>query len=217
VIRVSDRTIKAMLVDDHAVVRMGFRLLLQGTSDIQVVAEANSGEEAVRMYPEVRPNVVVMDISMPGIGGLEAIGRILAREPAARILVLSGHEDVMHARRVLKAGAAGYLTKRSAAEELIQAIRQVDQGKTYLEPSIAQQMAVQQLSGQKNPVDMLSEKEFKVFLALARGQSVQEIADIMSLSPRTIGTHLYNIKQKLGASNSAELAIIAIRAGLMEP
>jgi two-component system invasion response regulator UvrY len=217
VIRVSDRTIKAMLVDDHAVVRMGFRLLLQGTSDIQVVAEANSGEEAVRLYPEVRPNVVVMDISMPGIGGLEAIGRILAREPAARILVLSGHEDVMHARRVLKAGAAGYLTKRSAAEELIQAIRQVDQGKTYLEPSIAQQMAVQQLSGQKNPVDMLSEKEFKVFLALARGQSVQEIADIMSLSPRTIGTHLYNIKQKLGASNSAELAIIAIRAGLMEP
>jgi len=215
--RVSDRTIKAMLVDDHAVVRMGFRLLLQGTSDIQVVAEANSGEEAVRLYPEVRPNVVVMDISMPGIGGLEAIGRILAREPAARILVLSGHEDVMHARRVLKAGAAGYLTKRSAAEELIQAIRQVDRGKTYLEPSIAQQMAVQQLSGQKNPVDMLSEKEFKVFLALARGQSVQEIADIMSLSPRTIGTHLYNIKQKLGASNSAELAIIAIRAGLMEP
>ena len=213
----SERTIRVMLVDDHAVVRMGFRLLLQGTTDIQVAAEANSGEEAVRMYPEVHPDVAVMDISMPGIGGLEAIGRILAREPAARILVLSAHEDVMHARRVLKAGAVGYLTKRSAAEELIQAIRQVDQGKTYLEASIAQQMAVQQLSGQKNPVDMLSEKEFKVFLALARGQSVQEIADIMSLSPRTIGTHLYNIKQKLGASNSAELAIIAIRAGLMEP
>jgi two-component system invasion response regulator UvrY len=214
---VPDRIVRVMLVDDHAVVRMGFRLLLQGTSDIQVAGEANSGEEAVRLYPEVRPNVVVMDISMPGIGGLEAIGRILAREPAARILVLSAHEDVMHARRVLKAGAVGYLTKRSAAEELIQAIRQVDQGKTYLESSIAQQMAVQQLNGQKNPLDMLSEKEFKVFLALARGQSVQEIADVMSLSPRTIGTHLYNIKQKLGASNSAELAIIAIRAGLIEP
>jgi two-component system invasion response regulator UvrY len=213
----TERTIKAMLVDDHAVVRMGFRLLLQGTSDIEVVAEASSGEEAVRLFTEARPDVAVMDISMPGIGGLEAIARILAREPAARILVLSGHEDVMHARRVLKAGAAGYLTKRSAAEELIQAIRQVDQGKTYLEPSIAQQMAVQQLSGQKSPVDMLSEKEFKVFLALARGRSVQEIADIMSLSPRTIGTHLYNIKQKLGAANSAELAIIAIRAGLIEP
>ena len=209
--------IRVMLVDDHAVVRMGFRLLLQGTADIQVSAEAESGEDAVRLFGEVRPEVVVMDISMPGIGGLEAIGRILAREPAARILVLSGHEDAMHARRVLKAGAVGYLTKRSAAEELIQAIRQVHQGKTYLEPGIAQQLAVQQLTGDKSPVDMLSEKEFKVFLALAKGQSVAEIAQVMSLSPRTVGTHLYNIKQKLGAANSAELAIIAMRAGLMEP
>jgi two-component system invasion response regulator UvrY len=212
-----DRTLRVMLVDDHAVVRMGFRLLLQGTPDIEVVAEADSGEEAVRQFPEVRPDVVVMDISMPGIGGPEAIGRILAREPSARILVLSAHEDVMHARRVLKAGAAGYLTKRSAAEALIQAIRQVAHGKTFLEGSIAQQLAMQQLSGEKSPVDTLSEKEFKVFLALAKGRSVAEIAEVMSLSPRTIGTHLYNIKQKLGASNQAELAIIAIRSGLVEP
>ena len=209
--------IGVMLVDDHAVVRMGFRLLLEGSADIKVVAEADSGEEACRKFPEVRPDVVVMDISMPGIGGLEAIDRILAREPAARILVLSAHEDAMHARRVLKAGAAGYLTKRSAAEALMQAIRQVHQGKTFLEPEIAQQMAVQQVNGERNPLDMLSEKEFKVFLALAKGQSVAEIARVLSLSPRTIGTHLYNIKQKLGASNSAELAIIAIRAGLLEP
>jgi two-component system invasion response regulator UvrY len=206
-----------MLVDDHAVVRMGFRLLLESSPDIKVVAEAESGEDAVRRFAEVRPDVVVMDISMPGIGGLEAIDRILAKDPGAKILVLSAHEDAMHARRVLKAGAAGYLTKRSAAEELIQAIRQVRQGKTFLEPEIAQQLAMQQLSGNRNPLDTLSEKEFKVFLALAKGQSVQEIAEVMSLSPRTVGTHLYNIKQKLGASNSAELAIIAIRAGLVEP
>jgi two-component system invasion response regulator UvrY len=210
-------TTNVMLVDDHAVVRMGFRLLLEGSTDIKVVGEAESGEEACRKYPELRPDVVVMDISMPGIGGLEAIDRILAREPSARILVLSAHEDAMHARRVLKAGAAGYLTKRSAAEALIQAIRQVQQGKTFLEPEIAQQLAMQQLNGDRNPLDMLSEKEFKVFLSLAKGQSVAEIAEVMSLSPRTIGTHLYNIKQKLGASNSAELAIIAIRAGLLEP
>lgn len=208
---------KVMLVDDHAVVRMGFRLLLEGSPDIKVVAEADSGEEAVRRFAEIKPDVVVMDISMPGIGGLEAIDRILAKDPGVRILVLSAHEDAMHARRVLKAGAAGYLTKRSAAEALIQAIRQVHQGKTFLEPEIAQQLAMQQLSGQRNPLDTLSEKEFKVFLALAKGQSVQDIAEVMSLSPRTIGTHLYNIKQKLGASNSAELAIIAIRAGLVEP
>ena len=215
--QMANGTINVMLVDDHAVVRMGFRLLLEGSSDIKVVGEAESGEEACRKYPELKPDVVVMDISMPGIGGIEAVDRILAREPAARILVLSAHEDAMHARRVLKAGAAGYLTKRSAAEALMQAIRQVHQGKTFLEPEIAQQLAMQQLNGERNPVDMLSEKEFKVFLALAKGQSVAEIAEIMSLSPRTIGTHLYNIKQKLGASNSAELAIIAIRAGLLTP
>jgi len=209
--------IAVMLVDDHAVVRMGFRLLIDGASDMKVVAEADSGEDALRWVEEARPDVVVMDISMPGIGGLEAVRRILAKEPSARILVLSAHEDAMHARRVLKAGALGYLTKRSAAEALLQAIRQVGLGKTFLEPQIAQQLALQQLSGAPDPLDTLSEKEFKVFLALARGESVQEIAQVMSLSPRTVGTHLYNIKQKLGASNSAELAIMAVRAGLLTP
>jgi len=212
-----DQEVGVMLVDDHAVVRMGFRMLLEGSTDIKVLGEADSGEEAVRRFGELRPDVIVMDISMPGIGGLEAIDRILAKDPDMRILVLSAHEDAMHARRVLKAGAAGYLTKRSAAEELMRAIRMVSQGKTYLEPGIAQQMAVEQVSGERNPVDTLSEKEFKVFLSLASGRSVQEIAEVMSLSPRTVGTHLYNIKQKLGASNSAELAIIAIRAGLIDP
>ena len=206
-----------MLVDDHAVVRMGFRLLLDAAPDMRVVAEADSGEEAMRRLDEARPEVVVMDISMPGIGGLEAVRRILAKEPGARILVLSAHEDAMHARRTLKAGAAGYLTKRSAAEALIQAIREVCQGKTFLEPRIAQELALRQVAGAAEPLDTLSEKEFKVFLALAGGQSVQDIAAVMSLSPSTVGTHLYNIKQKLGASNSAELALIAMRAGLLTP
>ena len=213
----SKHKIKVMLVDDHAVVRMGFRLLLQGASDIDVVGEANSGEEAVRQFMELAPDVLVMDISMPGIGGLEAIDRVLAKNPQQKILVLSAHEDVMHARRVLKAGAAGYLTKRSAAEVLIEAIHAVFKGNIFLEPQIAQAMAVEQVSGTRNPVEALSEKEFKVFIELAKGKSVQEIAEVMSLSPRTIGTHLYNIKQKLNAANSAELAIIAIRAGLLEP
>ena len=208
--------IAVMLVDDHAVVRMGFRLLIDGASDMKVVVEADSGEDALRWVEEARPDVVVMDISMPGIGGLEAVRRILAKEPSARILVLSAHEDAMHARRVLKAGALGYLTKRSAAEALLQAIRQVGLGKTFLEPQIAQQLALQQLSGAPDPLDTLSEKEFKVFLALARGESVQEIAQVMSLSPSTVGTHLYNIKQKLGAGNQSELTLLAIRHGLIE-
>lgn len=206
-----------MLVDDHAVVRMGFRLLLEGSPDFKVVAEAESGEDAVRMYSEVNPDVVVMDLSMPGIGGLEAIGRIVAKDPAARILVLSAHADAMHARRVMRAGASGYLSKRSAGEELIHAIVLVHQGKTFIEAAIAQQLAAQQFGAEKSPVETLSEKEFKVFLALAGGQSVAEIADVLSLSPRTIGTHLYNIKQKLGASNQAELTLIALRDGLIEP
>jgi two-component system invasion response regulator UvrY len=214
---VADRPIRVMLVDDHAVVRMGFRLLLDGAPDIAVVAEADSGEEALRLCPEAKPDVVVMDLSMPGIGGLEAIARLVAKQPSAKILVLSAHADAIHARRVLKAGAAGYLSKRSAGEELLDAIGQVARGKTFIEAAIAQQLAVQQMRGEKSPVDTLSEKEFNVFLALAQGHSVIEIADIMSLSPRTIGTHLYNIKQKLDASNQAELTLIALRNGLIEP
>ena len=161
--------------------------------------------------------VVVMDITMPGIGGMEAIERILAKESQAKILVLSPHEDSVHPKRVLNAGAMGYLTKRSAAEELIKAIRTVASGKKYIEASIAQQMAIQQLSGEQNPVDVLSEREFEVFMSLAKGKTTNEIAETLFLSPRTVGTHLYNIKQKLNANNSAEIALIAMRSGLIDP
>jgi two-component system, NarL family, invasion response regulator UvrY len=209
--------IQVLLVDDHAVVRMGFKMLLESASDIKVVAEAESGEQAVKMYQEHKPDVVVMDITMPGIGGLEATDRIMAKDSTARILVLSAHEDSVHPKRVLNAGAMGYLTKRSAAEELIKAIRTVAGRKMYLEADVAQQMAIQQLSGEQNPVDVLSDREFEVFMALAKGETTNEIAETLSLSPRTVGTHLYNIKQKLNASNSAEIALIAMRSGLIDP
>jgi two-component system invasion response regulator UvrY len=209
--------INVMLVDDHAVVRMGFKMLLEQDSDIKVIAEAESGEQAITRYMETKPNMVIMDITMPGIGGLEAIERILAKESNARILVLSAHEDSVHPKRVLNAGAMGYLTKRSAAEELIKAIRTVATGKKYLEASVAQQMAIQQLSGDQNPVDVLSAREFEVFMALAKGKTTNEIAETLFLSPRTVGTHLYNIKQKLNANNSAEIALIAMRSGLIDP
>lgn len=209
--------IRVMLVDDHAVVRMGFRLLLSGTPDIEVVAEAENGEDALRRCAGGLPDVMVMDLSMPGMGGLEAISRLLARHEALRILVLSAHEDTIHPKRALKAGAAGYLTKRSAAEEMIQAIREIAAGKMYVEASLAQQMAMQQLSADQNPLDVLSAREFEVFMALAKGRSVNEIAEVLHLSPRTVGTHLYNIKQKLGANNQADIAITALRAGLIDP
>ena len=209
--------INVMLVDDHAVVRMGFKMLLETASDIKVIAEAENGEQGVKGYMEHKPDVVLMDITMPGIGGLEAIERIMAKDNHAKILVLSAHEDSVHPKRVLNAGAMGYLTKRSAAEELIKAIRTVASGKKYLEASVAQQMAIQQISGETNPVDVLSEREFEVFMSLAKGRTTNEIADTLCLSPRTVGTHLYNIKQKLSANNSAEIALIAMRSGLIDP
>lgn len=208
--------INVMLVDDHAVVRMGFKMLLESDAEIKVVAEAESGEQAIQRYMEHKPQVVVMDITMPGIGGLEAIERILAKDNTAKILVLSAHEDSVHPKRVLNAGAMGYLTKRSAAEEMIKAIRVVASGKKYLEASVAQQMAIQQLSADQNPVDVLSPREFEVFMALAKGKTTNEIAETLFLSPRTVGTHLYNIKQKLNANNSAEISLIAMRSGLLD-
>ncbi len=208
--------VRIMLVDDHAVVRMGFRLLLDTTSDLRVVAECGSGEEVLKNFAEVNPDVVVLDLSMAGMGGLETLSRLLAKWPGVRVLVLSAHEDTAHPRRALAAGALGYLTKRSAAEALIEAIRQVAAGKIFLEPALAQEIVVEQVGSTGNPLETLSAREFEVFVMLARGKSVTEIAEVLFLSPRTVGTHLYNIKQKLGAGNSAELTLIAIRNGLID-
>jgi two-component system invasion response regulator UvrY len=196
---------------------MGFKMLIEAEDDITVIGEAESGEVAIKLFQELKPDIIVMDITMPGIGGIEAIDRIMAKDKNTKILVLSAHEDSVHPKRVLNAGAMGYLTKRSAAEELIKAIKSIHQGKRYLEPNIAQQMAITQLSGETNPVEILSDREFEVFIALAKGKSTNEIADTLCLSPRTVGTHLYNIKQKLNANNSAEIALIAIRCGLIDP
>jgi two-component system invasion response regulator UvrY len=209
--------INILLVDDHSVVRMGFKMLIENESDMAVICEAESGELGITAFKEHKPSIVIMDITMPGIGGLDAIERIIAFDKKAKILVLSAHEDSVHPKRALSAGALGYLTKRSAAEELIKAIRSINSGTKYLEPAIAQQMAITQISGENNPVEILSDREFEVFMDLAKGKSTNEIADTMCLSPRTVGTHLYNIKQKLNANNSAEIALIAIRSGLLEP
>jgi two-component system, NarL family, invasion response regulator UvrY len=207
--------IRVMLVDDHAVVRMGFRMLLESTDDMGVVAEADTGEAAYQLFQNAAPDVIVMDLAMPGAGGIEAAKRIVARDKGARILALSAHEDPSHARHMLKAGALGYLSKRSAPEALIGAIREIAAGRMFVDPVVAQRMAMQEFCGEHNPVELLSEREFEVFLQLAKGQSVNRIAELLSLSPRTVGTHLYNIKQKLSVSNQAEIALIAVRYGLI--
>ncbi|MBC5784752.1 response regulator transcription factor [Ramlibacter sp. USB13] len=209
-------TIRVMLVDDHAVVRMGFRMLLE-TADVQVVAEAETGEEALRGYAEARPEVVVMDLSMPGMGGLEAVRRLLARDPGARILALSALEATAYPQRVFGAGALGYLSKRGAPEALIEAVRAVAAGRRYLDAQVGHRMALAQIEGGANPSDVLTEREFAVFLQLARGLAVAQIADNLKLAPSTVGTHLYNVKQKLHAGNQAELTLVALRWGLIQP
>lgn len=210
------KTINVMLVDDHAVVRFGFRMLLEATEDIKVVAEADSAEAAYQQIPTAKPDVIVMDISLGGTMGVEATRRIVARDKMARVLGLSSHEDPSYVRYMLKAGALGYLSKRSAPDELIHAIRQVSEGRMYIDTQLSQRMALEEFNGEKSPIEVLSEREFGVFIQLAKGLSVNQIADMLNISPRTVGTHLYNVKQKLGVANQAELTLIAVRHGLIE-
>ena len=209
--------IRLMLVDDHAVVRTGFRLLLGSLAEVSVVAEAESGEAACQTYMDIRPDVVVMDLAMPGMGGLEALRRIRAHDPQARILTLSAHDDPLHARRALHEGALGFLSKRTAPETLLIAVTTVAAGLRYLDAELAQKLALSEFDGRaKSPVERLSEREFEVFVRLAGGASVQRIAQDLKLSASTVGTHLYNIKQKLGVANQSELTLIAIRCGLID-
>lgn len=207
--------LRVMLVDDHALVRMGFRMLL-ADARIEVVAEADTGEDACAAYAQARPDVVVLDLSMPGMGGLEALRRLLAQDPKARVLVLSAHEDTAHPRRALKAGALGYLGKRSAPDALIAAVTAVGAGRPYVDAATAQALALATVTGETSPAEGLSEREFSVFVQLARGRSVAQIAENLKLSPSTVGTHLYHVKQKLGASNQSELTLVALRWGLIE-
>jgi two-component system, NarL family, invasion response regulator UvrY len=209
--------IRVMLVDDHAVVRTGFRLLLQSIPEMSVVGEAESGEAATQRYAELTPDVLVMDLAMPGMGGLEALKRIRARHPQARVLALSAHDDPVHARRALQEGALGFLSKRSAPEALIEAVTTVAHNRRYLDAGLAQKLALADLEGStRSPIERLSEREFEVFIRLASGATVQKIAEDLKLSSSTVGTHLYNIKQKLDVVNQSELTLIAIRHGLIE-
>ena len=209
--------IRVLLVDDHAVVRTGFRLLLQARPDIAVAGEAESGEAACQRYIELSPDAVVMDIAMPGMGGLEALRRIRAHDPQARVLALSAHDDPMHARRALREGALGFLSKRSAPEALLEAVAAIAGGQRYIDPRVAQRLALDDIEGtESSPIKRLSEREIDVFIRLARGATVQRIADDLRLSASTVGTHLYNVKQKLGVSNQSELTLLAIRHGLIE-
>lgn len=203
--------IRVMLVDDHAVVRAGYRMLLKHSANIEVIAEADNGESACKQYNELHPDIVVMDLSLPGIGGLEAIRRIIARDPNARILVFSMHEDTIFVEQALQAGALGYMTKSGAPEALIEAVRALADGKTHLDKNIAERLAFQKMRGKDTPFSGLSTREFEIFCLLAEGHNNSEIAKRLSLSYKTIANYSTQIKNKLEVSSIAEIARLAIR------
>lgn len=213
----SEKKIRVLLVDDHAVVRAGYRMLLKNSEDIEVVAEADSGERACKAFADLKPDVVVMDLSMPGIGGLEAIRRIIARDANAKILVFSMHEDTVFVEQALQAGAQGYLTKSSAPEILVEAIKELAAGKSHIDSDIVQRLAIQKSRGKDSPFSGLSTREFEIFCLLAEGLNTSEIAKRLSLSYKTVANYSTQIKSKLNVSTVAELARLAIRHNIVNP
>jgi len=201
--------IRIMLVDDHAIVRAGFRRLLEQQSGCHVVAEAADAERAYGLFLEHEPDVVVMDLSMPGVSGLEAIRRMTTRQPAAKILVFSMYEDAAFAERAIQMGAKGYVTKSSAPEILAAAVADIVAGKLALSPDIAQSLAVLRITGEVSPMSVLSAREFEIFRLLASGQSVNAIATMLSLSIKTVANYHSLIKQKLGIATDIELLLLA--------
>jgi two-component system invasion response regulator UvrY len=211
------KTISVLLVDDHEVVRGGFRRLFDSSADIDVVAEASSGEEAYRLYLENQPGVVVMDLSMPGSGGLDASRRILMRDAQARILVFSVHENEVFLNRALDVGVLGYISKRSASRVMVEAVRQVAGGGMYIGQEMLPFLVKREASADSRLVGGLSPREFEVFRLRAEGLSVNDIAELLNVSPKTVGHHNTSLKQKLGAVNDAELTRLAIRLGVITP
>ncbi|HEY0269093.1 MAG TPA: response regulator transcription factor [Methyloradius sp.] len=209
-------SIRVILVDDHVVVRSGLRRLLEQNDDMKVVAEAESGEQAYQIFGEYLPDVLVMDMSMPGMGGLEAVRRILARYPAARIVIFSMHENATFATQALTAGARGYVAKSGAADDLVRGIREANAGRSYLSPAIAQRIALQSLSGDEDPIKRLSAREFEVFRLLAEGNAIEMIADTLNISQKTVANYQTLLKQKLGINSPVELVRLAIRYGVIQ-
>jgi len=206
-----DTKIRVLLVDDHAVVRAGFRLLLASVDTIEVVAEAARCEEACKLYEDFRPDVVVMDLSMPGIGGLEGIRRIVARDPDAKILVFSIHDEKVYVDRALAAGAKGYITKNSAPEMLITAVREIAGGNGFIEVGLNAAYAPPAgQNGQQTLLAALSPKEFDVFRLLAKGLTTHEAANELCLGVKTVANYSTQIKAKLKVNTAAELARLAI-------
>ena len=210
--------ISVLLVDDHKLMRTGIKFILDDTADIRVVGEASTGEEALERARVLKPNVILMDVSMPGIGGLEATRKLAMSLPDTRVIVLSAQTAEPFPMRLMEAGAAGYLTKDSASDEIVTAIRRVLAGERYISAEIARQMALQAVNKTSggSPFEQLSSREMQVMIMATGGHSVQEISDKLHLSPKTVSTYRSRLFQKLGVNNDVELTRLAMRYGVIE-
>ncbi|HEX8593062.1 MAG TPA: UvrY/SirA/GacA family response regulator transcription factor [Pseudomonas sp.] len=210
--------IKVLVVDDHDLVRTGITRMLADIDGLQVVGQADSGEESLKKARELKPDVVLMDVKMPGIGGLEATRKMLRSHPEIKVVAVTVCEEDPFPTRLLQAGAAGYMTKGAGLAEMVQAIRLVFAGQRYISPQIAQQLALKSFQPQENnsPFDLLSEREIQIALMIVGCQKVQVISDKLCLSPKTVNTYRYRIFEKLSISSDVELALLAVRHGMVD-
>lgn len=209
--------IKILVVDDHELVRTGITRMLADVAGLDVIGEAGSGEEAVRLARELEPDVVLMDVKMPGIGGLEATRKLIRHDDGIRVIAVTVCEEEPFPSRLLKAGAAGYLSKGADIDEMVRAVKVVHAGQRYISPQIAQAMALRPFNGSDaSPMDLLSERELQIMMMIVNCHKVQDISDKLCLSPKTVNTYRYRIFDKLGISSDVEMTLLAMRWGMVD-
>ncbi|WP_069947815.1 response regulator [Microbulbifer aggregans] len=212
--------IRVLVVDDHDLVRMGITRMLGDVNDIHVVGEAKSGEEALAFARQEEVDVILMDVKMPGMGGLEATRKLLARFPSIKVVAVSALDDDIFPGRLLQAGARGYVTKGADLEEMVRAIRSVQVGEVFISSSMATKMAMRNVSGKpehSSPFDDLSERELQTAVLIVNGSKVAEIADTLAVSPKTVNSYRYRIFDKLGIHSDVELTLLAVKYHLLDP
>ena len=210
------KRIRILLADDHAVVRQGFKMILGSQSDMEIVGEAGNGREAVELAENLKPDIVVMDVAMPELNGIEATRRMATAVPHARVVALSMHKDNVYVREILRAGARGYLLKDSVAGDLVSAIRAVAQGEGYISPAVSNAVLDDYRKHVTNPIDLLSSREREVLQMLAEGKTNKEIAVVLNLSVYTVDAHRGRIMEKLNVHSINELVRFAVRNGLID-
>jgi len=210
--------IRLLIVDDQRLIRLGLANLFLEERGITVVADAASGEEAIRLSRELKPDIILMDIDMPGLGGFEATRRIHLMEHEPRVIVVTSHDEEPFPSQALKAGAAGYVTKAAAGRELVRAVRKVFVGKRYISRDVAQQLAFRNLDNQKMcPFEQLSNREMQIALMVVQCQKVQDISNSLCLSPKTVNSYRYRIFEKLNVNCDVALALMAVKYGMIDP